>query len=90
LAGKPSVARAEHLSDVTVPMLFLQGSRDALAELDLLQQTVAGLGKRATLYLVADADHAFHVPARTGRKDADELTTALVTAARWMTEIAKG
>jgi predicted alpha/beta-hydrolase family hydrolase len=88
LAGKSSVTRAEHLSDVAVPMLFLQGSHDPLAELDLLQQTVTGIGKRATLYLIADADHAFHVPARTGRKDADELATALETAVRWMAEVA--
>jgi predicted alpha/beta-hydrolase family hydrolase len=89
-AGKPSVSRAEHLSDVAVPMLFLQGSHDALAELDLLQQTVAGIGKRATLFVIPEADHAFHVPARTGRKDADELASALATAARWMMEVATG
>nr|WP_293682245.1 alpha/beta family hydrolase [uncultured Phenylobacterium sp.] len=70
-------------------MLFLQGSHDALAELDLLQQTVAAIGDRATLYLIADADHAFHVPARTGRKDADELASALETAARWMGRCAR-
>jgi predicted alpha/beta-hydrolase family hydrolase len=87
-AGKPSVTRAEHLSDVAVPMLFLQGSHDALAELDLLQRTVAAIGKRASLYLIADADHAFHVPARTGRKDPEVLASALATAVRWMAETA--
>jgi predicted alpha/beta-hydrolase family hydrolase len=86
LAGKPSVARAEHLSDVGVPMLFLQGTHDALAELDLLQQTVVGIGKRATLYLIADADHAFHVPARTGRRDPNVLASALATAVLWIAE----
>jgi predicted alpha/beta-hydrolase family hydrolase len=84
-AGKPSVTRAEHLGDITIPMLFLQGSNDALAELALLQQTIGGLKGRATLDLIADADHAFHVPARTGRKDADVLAAALTMATGWMT-----
>jgi predicted alpha/beta-hydrolase family hydrolase len=83
-AGKPSVNRAEHLSAVTVPMLFLQGSNDALAELDLLNRTVDGLKGCATLHLIADADHAFHVPARTGRKDPEVLAAALAAAVRWM------
>jgi predicted alpha/beta-hydrolase family hydrolase len=83
-AGKPAVARAIHLSEIDVPMLFLQGTRDALAELDLLRPVVAGLGKRATLVLAPDADHAFHVPAKTGRKDADVLAALLDAAAAWM------
>ena len=83
-AGKPSATRAEHLSAVTIPMLFLQGSNDALAELDLLKQTVDGLKGRATLHLIADADHAFHVPARTGRKDPEVLAAALAVTVRWM------
>ena len=83
-AGKPSVARAEHLSAISIPMLFLQGSNDTLAEVDLLRQTVEGLGSRAALDLIADADHAFHVPARTGRKDSEVLTAALTTAVQWM------
>ena len=83
-AGKPSVTRAEHLSAVAIPMLFLQGSNDALAQLDLLEQTVEGLKGRATLDLIADADHAFHVPARTGRKDPDVLAAALAVTVRWM------
>ncbi|THD60808.1 alpha/beta family hydrolase [Phenylobacterium sp.] len=83
-AGKPSVTRAEHLADVGVPMLFVQGSNDALAQLDLLRQTLAGLNDRATLDLIDDADHAFHVPARTGRKDPEVLTAMLTTAAQWM------
>jgi hypothetical protein len=82
-AGKPSVERAAHLAKVAVPMLFVQGSKDALAELDLLEQTVAGLGARATLQLIPDADHAFHVPARSGRKDADVLAAALDRVADW-------
>jgi predicted alpha/beta-hydrolase family hydrolase len=83
-AGKPSVARADHLSDVDIPMLFLQGTRDALAALDLLRPVVAGLGARATLTLAEDADHAFHVPAKTGRRDADVLAELLDAAAAWM------
>jgi predicted alpha/beta-hydrolase family hydrolase len=83
-AGKPSVSRAEHLAAIAIPMLFMQGSNDALAELALLQETVNGLGDRATLDLIADADHAFHVPARTGRKDPEVLARALKTAAAWM------
>jgi predicted alpha/beta-hydrolase family hydrolase len=87
-AGKPSVTRAEHLARIAVPMLFLQGSNDALAELALLQPTVAALGERARLALIADADHAFHVPARTGRKDADILAASLAIAVRWMAQTA--
>jgi uncharacterized protein len=83
-AGKPSVERAAHLADVTIPMLFLQGSNDALAELALLEEMVASLGDRATLDLIADADHSFHVPARTGRKDPEVLAAALDVAVAWM------
>jgi hypothetical protein len=83
-AGKPSVERAAHLADVAAPMLFLQGTKDALAELDLLQTAVARLGARATLELAPDADHSFHVPAKTGRKDADVLAALLDVAAAWM------
>src|SRR5437867_1230128 len=72
-AGKPSDERAKHLSAVTLPMLFLQGTADALAELDLLEPVIARLKPRATLKLVADADHVFHVPAKTGRKDGEVL-----------------
>jgi predicted alpha/beta-hydrolase family hydrolase len=85
LAGKPAVTRAEHLGDVEIPMLFLQGTRDALAELPLLQQVVSGLGRRAKLVLAEDADHSFHVPAKSGRKDAEVLAALLDTAAAWMT-----
>jgi predicted alpha/beta-hydrolase family hydrolase len=83
-AGKPSTDRAAHLADVTVPMLFLQGSNDALADLGLLRPTVDGLGDRAALVLLEAADHSFHVPARTGRKDADVLAQALDAAVAWM------
>ena len=83
-AGKPSIERSQHLADVALPMLFLQGTRDALAELGLLRPMVAGLGERATLVLAEDADHAFHVPARTGRKDAEVLANFLDATAEWM------
>ncbi|HMN43885.1 MAG TPA: hypothetical protein PKE27_04900 [Povalibacter sp.] len=82
-AGKPSIERAAHLADVRIPMLFLQGTRDELATLDLLQPVVTGLGTRATLKLLADADHSFHVPARSGRKDADVRDEALRTLVAW-------
>jgi uncharacterized protein len=84
-AGKPSVARADHLGKVDIPMLFLQGTRDELAALDLLKPVVAKLGARAKLILAPDADHAFHVPAKTGRKDADVLADLLDAAGAWMT-----
>jgi DNA ligase D len=83
-AGKPATERADHLAAVTLPMLFLQGTSDALAELALLQGVVNALGARAAVVTAADADHSFHVPARTGRKDADVLATLLDAAAAWM------
>jgi uncharacterized protein len=83
-AGKPSVERAKHLSDVRIPMLFLQGTRDELAKLDLLQPVIDGLGARATLKLLQDADHSFHVPARTGRKDPEVRAEMLDALATWM------
>jgi predicted alpha/beta-hydrolase family hydrolase len=82
-AGKPSDARAEHLSDVHIPMLFLQGTRDALADLSLLEPVAQRLGGRASLRLLEDADHSFHVPARSGRKDADVLGAMLDALAEW-------
>jgi predicted alpha/beta-hydrolase family hydrolase len=82
--GKPGVERAQHLAEITVPQLFLQGSNDEFAELDLLQATVSGLRDRATLKLIEAADHGFHVPARTGRKDADVLDEFLDAARDWM------
>jgi predicted alpha/beta-hydrolase family hydrolase len=85
-AGKPSDERAKHLDDVKAPMLFLQGTNDALAELDLLKPVVKRLGKRAALALFEHADHSFHVPARSGRKDPEVLAEILDTAAAWMTD----
>ena len=72
-AGKPSSERAKHLADVKVPMLFLQGTRDALAELPLLEPVIKGLGRKATLHLVKEADHSFHVLESSGRNDREVL-----------------
>jgi uncharacterized protein len=83
-AGKPSDERAEHLFDVKVPMLFLQGTRDSLADLDVLKPLIKKLGKGATLALFDDADHSFHVPARTGKKDADVRVELLDRFAEWL------
>ena len=83
-AGKPSDERGKHLFDVLVPMLFLQGTRDALADLSLLQPLVEKLGRRATLRLFQDADHSFHVPARTGRKDAAVRSDMLDAVSAWL------
>ena len=82
--GKPGDERAAHLDCVDVPMLFLQGSRDELARLDLLQPVVKRLGARATLAIFTDADHSFHVPASTGRKDPAVLAEVLDTLAAWI------
>jgi predicted alpha/beta-hydrolase family hydrolase len=80
-AGRPSQERADHLSNVDIPLLFLQGTRDELATLELLEPVVQRLGTRATLKLLQDADHSFHVRAASGRRDPDvrqELVLALV------------
>jgi len=83
-AGRPSQDRAEHLFDVEIPMLFLQGTRDALASLDQLEPLCKKLGRRVTLKLFADADHSFHVPARTGQNDAQVLGNVLEALAAWL------
>jgi predicted alpha/beta-hydrolase family hydrolase len=83
-AGKPSDERGAHLLDVRIPMLFLQGTRDELADLPLLQALVEKLGARATLELFQDADHSFHVPARTGRKDPEIRAEVSQALARWI------
>jgi len=83
-AGKPSVERATHLARVSCPMLFLQGTRDELAELDLLRGVVAPLKDRATLEVIDDADHSFHVRAKSGRTDAQVLASLAQLTADWM------
>lgn len=87
-AGKPSIDRARHLPQVAVPMLFLQGTRDALADLDLVRQTTAALGQRATLHVVEAADHAFHVLVRSGRNDAQVREQLQSAIAHWTNAIA--
>lgn len=87
-AGKPSDERARHLSDVRVPMLFLQGARDALADLALLRPVIERLGDRASLRVFDEADHSFHVPARSGRRDADVRRELLDALAAWILTVA--
>jgi uncharacterized protein len=89
-AGKPSSDRAKHLADVHIPMLFLQGTRDALAELDLLEPVVTRLGKLAKLHLVKEADHSFHVLARSGRNDREVMAEVLDAFAAWTDAILAG
>jgi predicted alpha/beta-hydrolase family hydrolase len=85
-AGRPSDERAAHLFEVDIPMLFLQGTRDALADVRLLRKITERLGPCATLKLFEDADHSFHVPARTGRKDADIRAEMLDAIVGWLEE----
>ena len=84
---KPSSERSDHLNDVRIPMLFLQGTRDDLADLELLEPLVERLGEDATLRLFEDANHSFHVPARTGRKDADVRRELLDALAEWINRL---
>jgi hypothetical protein len=88
--GKPSRERARHLFDVKIPMLFLQGTRDKLAELQLLEPLGTELGSGATLRMFEDADHSFHVPVRSGRKDSDVLRELLDVVASWSGEMSGG
>jgi len=85
-AGKPSAERAKHLDDVKVPMLFLQGTRDDLADLELLRPVINSLGPRAELHLLDAADHSFHVLVRSGRNDADVNDEACDAIAVWCSE----
>lgn len=84
---KPGTSRADHLAEVRVPMLFLQGTKDEFAQLDLLRPTVERLGASARLHLIEEADHSFHVPARTGRKDSDVREELLDTLAAWIDDL---
>lgn len=83
-AGRPESSRAAHLVKVATPMLFIQGTRDELATLSLLEPLVEQLGARATLHLLQDADHSFHVPAKTGRKDPAVRAEALGAMSAWI------
>ena len=82
--GKPSEERGKHLQEVAVPMLFLQGSRDDFADQRLLAPLVERLGTRATLKVFADADHSFHVSARSGRSDAEVREELLAALSGWI------
>ena len=86
-AGKPSSDRAKHLAEVHVPMLFMQGTRDNLAELALMEPVVTSLGPPASLHLVREADHSFHVLARSGRNDREVMTEVLDAFAAWVDTI---
>jgi predicted alpha/beta-hydrolase family hydrolase len=83
-AGHPSNERADHLFEIRVPLLFLQGTRDSLADTELVEALVGRLRKQATLKLYQDADHSFHVPARTGRKDDEVRAEMLDDLADWL------
>jgi predicted alpha/beta-hydrolase family hydrolase len=89
-AGRPSRERAKHLFDIDIPMLFLQGTRDALASLDELEPLAKALGKRAVLKLFLDADHSFHVPRRSGRTDALVLDEVLDGLSAWVDHLVAG
>jgi predicted alpha/beta-hydrolase family hydrolase len=82
-AGKPSIERADHLAKIDIPMLFLQGARDSLAEVALIEGVVKHLGHLATLHLEDGADHSFHVLARSGRNDREVMNEILDAFAGW-------
>jgi predicted alpha/beta-hydrolase family hydrolase len=88
--GRPSDERGKHLFEVQAPMLFMQGARDALADLQLMQLLCEQLGSRATLKLFQDADHSFHVPARIGRSDSDLRAEMLDALADWIEMLISG
>jgi predicted alpha/beta-hydrolase family hydrolase len=87
-AGKPSEQRARHLYEVGVPMLFMQGTRDNLAQLPLVEHLAQALGTKASLKLFEHADHSFHVPVRSGRNDRDVMRELLDVLAAWITALA--
>lgn len=82
-AGAPDTKRADHLAAVKIPMLFLSGTRDALAELRLLEPTVKGLGKNATLHLLDTGDHSFKILKRSRTSDEDVITEAARIVSEW-------
>jgi len=81
--NRPSIKRAEHLVKVSMPMLFLQGTRDTLADLTLLRPVCQKLGSRATLHMIPEADHSFHVLKKSGQTDAEVMTQLAQTTAAW-------
>ncbi len=83
-ARRPSDERARHLLEIAIPMLFLQGSRDELADLPLLERLTERLGARATLRIIADADHSFHVPVRSGGKSRQVMAELIGALDSWI------
>ncbi len=86
-ASKPDNKRARHLSQITIPMLFLQGDRDALASMSLLRPMASGLGTLATLAVMEHADHSFHVPVKSGRTDSQLRKDMAGSIARWIEKL---
>ena len=85
--GQPSSHRAEHLSEVSVPVLFLQGTRDKLADLNLLKPVCDGLGERSTLHIIEEADHSFSIPKRTGRTHDEVIAELAQMSADWFADV---
>ena len=85
--NRPGTKRAEHLAKVGVPMLFLQGTRDTLADLTLLRPVCAKLASRATLHIIPEADHSFHVLKKSGKTDAEVMTELAQTTAAWANKL---
>ncbi|HEY6208858.1 MAG TPA: alpha/beta family hydrolase, partial [Gemmatimonadales bacterium] len=88
--GRPGDQRAEHLTQVQIPMLFLQGTRDEFADLKFLGPVIERLGTRATLHLVDGADHSFHVLKRSGRTDGEVLRELVAAIAEWTVNLVSG
>lgn len=87
LAGRPNTKRAEHLANIDVPMLFLSGTRDELATLDLLEPTIKGLGERATLHLIDTANHSYKILKKTRTSDEDVFTEMARVTREWLRSI---
>ena len=85
--GRPATSRAEHLSQVQVPMLFLQGTRDEFATSELLRGVIDKLGRRATVHLIDDGDHSFKVPKRTGKTEADVMRELAHAVETWFVSV---
>jgi predicted alpha/beta-hydrolase family hydrolase len=86
-AGKPSADRANHLFDIKLPMLFLQGSRDTLADLNLLKPLCARLGKRVELFVIEGGDHSFHLLKSSGRSDDQAMDETVVKTSSWISRL---
>jgi predicted alpha/beta-hydrolase family hydrolase len=86
-AGKPSIERAQHLAAIKIPMLFVQGTRDEMADVSLIESTVGALGAHATLHWVTDGDHSLRVPARSGRDPSQVLDSVFDAIQRWIERV---